>query len=81
MFSWSTRSPALSDRVGCRRLTRPGSHKRWAICRWQWPQVAAYLNETGLSADAYLRLLDTQAAELLAEEAPTGYPMSLAPAG
>ncbi|MGH8965929.1 MAG: FxSxx-COOH system tetratricopeptide repeat protein, partial [Actinomycetes bacterium] len=41
-------------------------------------QAAAYLDDTGLSADAYLRLLDTRAAELLAEEAPTGYPVSLA---
>ncbi|MGH8571307.1 MAG: FxSxx-COOH system tetratricopeptide repeat protein, partial [Gammaproteobacteria bacterium] len=41
-------------------------------------QAAAYLHETGLSADAYLRLLDTRAAELLAEEAPTGYSVSLA---
>ncbi|MGH3934063.1 MAG: tetratricopeptide repeat protein, partial [Pseudonocardiaceae bacterium] len=41
-------------------------------------QVAAYLDDTDLSADAYLRLLDTRAAELLAEEAPTGYPVSLA---
>jgi hypothetical protein len=41
-------------------------------------QAAAYLDETGLSADAYLRLLDTRAAELLAEETPTEYPVSLA---
>ncbi len=41
-------------------------------------QAAAHLDETGLSADAYLRLLDTRAAELLADEAPTGYPASLA---
>ncbi|MGH3885415.1 MAG: FxSxx-COOH system tetratricopeptide repeat protein, partial [Pseudonocardiaceae bacterium] len=41
-------------------------------------QAAAYLDDTDLSADAYLRLLDTRAAELLAEEAPTGYPVSLA---
>ncbi|MGH3995441.1 MAG: FxSxx-COOH system tetratricopeptide repeat protein, partial [Pseudonocardiaceae bacterium] len=41
-------------------------------------QTAAYLDETGLSTDAYLRLLDTRAAELLAEEVPTGYSVSLA---
>ncbi|MGH3931636.1 MAG: FxSxx-COOH system tetratricopeptide repeat protein, partial [Pseudonocardiaceae bacterium] len=41
-------------------------------------QAAAHLDETGLSADAYLQLLDTRAAELLADEAPTGYPASLA---
>jgi tetratricopeptide (TPR) repeat protein len=41
-------------------------------------QAAAYLDGTGLSANTYLRLLDTRAAELLAEEAPTGYPASLA---
>ncbi len=41
-------------------------------------QAAAYLDETGLSADEYLRLLHTRAAELLAEDAPTGYPVSLA---
>ncbi len=41
-------------------------------------QAAAYLDETGLPADAYLRLLDTRAAELLAEDAPTGYSVSLA---
>ncbi|MGH3821502.1 MAG: FxSxx-COOH system tetratricopeptide repeat protein, partial [Pseudonocardiaceae bacterium] len=41
-------------------------------------QTAAYLDETGLSADAYLRLLETRAAELLADEAPMGYPVSLA---
>ncbi|MGH3800707.1 MAG: FxSxx-COOH system tetratricopeptide repeat protein, partial [Pseudonocardiaceae bacterium] len=41
-------------------------------------QAAAYLDETGLSADEYLRLLDTRAAELLAEGAPTGYSISLA---
>ncbi|MGH3821405.1 MAG: FxSxx-COOH system tetratricopeptide repeat protein, partial [Pseudonocardiaceae bacterium] len=41
-------------------------------------QAAAYLDDTGLSTDAYLRLLDTRAADLLAEEAPTGYPVSLA---
>ncbi|MGH4006575.1 MAG: FxSxx-COOH system tetratricopeptide repeat protein, partial [Pseudonocardiaceae bacterium] len=41
-------------------------------------QAAAYLDETGLRADEYLRLLDTRAAELLADEAPTGYSASLA---
>ncbi|MGH3885597.1 MAG: FxSxx-COOH system tetratricopeptide repeat protein, partial [Pseudonocardiaceae bacterium] len=41
-------------------------------------QAAAYLDDTGPSADEYLQLLDTRAAELLAEEAPTGYPVSLA---
>jgi hypothetical protein len=41
-------------------------------------QAAAYLHETGLPADEYLRLLHTRAAELLAEEAPTGYSVSLA---
>ncbi|MGH3837292.1 MAG: FxSxx-COOH system tetratricopeptide repeat protein [Pseudonocardiaceae bacterium] len=41
-------------------------------------QAAAYLDETGLPADEYLRLLDTRAAELLADEAPTGYSASLA---
>jgi hypothetical protein len=41
-------------------------------------QAAAYLDETGLSADAYLQLLDTRAAELLAEGAPMGYSVSLA---
>ncbi len=41
-------------------------------------QAAAYLDDTGLPADAYLHLLATRAAELLAEEPPTGYPVSLA---
>jgi tetratricopeptide (TPR) repeat protein len=41
-------------------------------------QAAAYLDETGRSADEYLRLLDTRAAELLADDAPTGYSISLA---
>ncbi|MGH3899648.1 MAG: FxSxx-COOH system tetratricopeptide repeat protein, partial [Pseudonocardiaceae bacterium] len=41
-------------------------------------QAAAYLDDTGLSAGEYLRLLDTRDAELLADEAPTGYPVSLA---
>ncbi len=41
-------------------------------------QAAAYRDETGLSADEYLRLLHTRAAELLAENVPTGYSVSLA---
>ncbi len=41
-------------------------------------QAAAYLDETGLPADEYLRLLHTRAAELLADDAPTGYSVSLA---
>ncbi len=41
-------------------------------------QAAAYLDETGLPADEYLRLLRTRAAELLADDAPTGYSVSLA---
>jgi hypothetical protein len=41
-------------------------------------QAAAYLHETGLAADEYLRLLHTRAAELLADDAPTGYSVSLA---
>ncbi|MGH3940011.1 MAG: hypothetical protein ACRDTG_15545 [Pseudonocardiaceae bacterium] len=41
-------------------------------------QAAAYLAETGLSAEEYLRLLDTRAAELLADDAPMGYSVSLA---
>ncbi len=41
-------------------------------------QAAAYLHETGLPADEYLRLLHTRAAELLADDAPTGYSVSLA---
>ncbi len=41
-------------------------------------QAGAYLHETGLPADEYLRLLHTQAAELLADDAPTGYSVSLA---
>jgi tetratricopeptide (TPR) repeat protein len=41
-------------------------------------QAAAYLHETGLPADDYLRLLHTRAAELLADDAPTGYSTSLA---
>ena len=41
-------------------------------------QAAAYLHETGLPVDEYLRLLHTRAAELLANDAPTGYSTSLA---
>ena len=41
-------------------------------------QAAAYLHETSLPADEYLRLLHTRAAELLADDAPTGYSVSLA---
>jgi hypothetical protein len=41
-------------------------------------QAAAYLHETGLPADEYLQLLHTRTAELLAEDAPTGYSVSLA---
>ena len=41
-------------------------------------QAAAYLHESGLSADEYLQLLHTRAAELLAADAPTGYSRSLA---
>ncbi|MGH3886749.1 MAG: FxSxx-COOH system tetratricopeptide repeat protein, partial [Pseudonocardiaceae bacterium] len=41
-------------------------------------QAAAYLDDTDLSADEYRQLLHTRTAELLAEEAPTGYPVSLA---
>jgi tetratricopeptide (TPR) repeat protein len=41
-------------------------------------QAAAYLHETGLPAGEYLRLLHTRAAELLADDAPTGYSVSLA---
>ncbi len=41
-------------------------------------QAAAYLHETGLPADEYLALLHTRTAELLADDAPTGYSVSLA---
>jgi hypothetical protein len=41
-------------------------------------QAAAYLHETDLPADQYLRLLHTRAAELLADDAPPGYSVSLA---
>ncbi|HKR48111.1 MAG TPA: hypothetical protein VJT72_00785 [Pseudonocardiaceae bacterium] len=41
-------------------------------------QAAAYLDETGLPADEYLRLLHTRAAELPAENVPTDYSASLA---
>ncbi|MGH3916308.1 MAG: FxSxx-COOH system tetratricopeptide repeat protein [Pseudonocardiaceae bacterium] len=41
-------------------------------------QAAAYLDETGLSADEYLHLLDTRAAELLADGVLAGYSVSLA---
>jgi tetratricopeptide (TPR) repeat protein len=41
-------------------------------------QAAAYLHETALPADEYLGLLRTRAAELLADDAPTGYSTSLA---
>ncbi|MGH4008962.1 MAG: FxSxx-COOH system tetratricopeptide repeat protein [Pseudonocardiaceae bacterium] len=41
-------------------------------------QAAAYLHETGPLADEYLGLLHTRAAELLADDAPTGYSVSLA---
>ena len=41
-------------------------------------QAAAYLHETGVAADEYLGLLHTRADELLAEDAPTGYSVSLA---
>jgi hypothetical protein len=41
-------------------------------------QAGAYLHETGLPADEYLRLLHTRSTELLADDAPTGYSVSLA---
>jgi hypothetical protein len=41
-------------------------------------QAAAFLAETGTGADKYLRLLADRAAEVLAHEAPAGYPASLA---
>ncbi|MGH3838017.1 MAG: FxSxx-COOH system tetratricopeptide repeat protein, partial [Pseudonocardiaceae bacterium] len=41
-------------------------------------QAAAYLHETGLPADEYLGLLHTRDAELLADDTPTGYSVSLA---
>ena len=44
-------------------------------------QAAVYLHETGLPADEYLRLLHTRAAELLSDDAPTGYSSPWPPAG
>jgi hypothetical protein len=41
-------------------------------------QTAAYLQETGLSADQYLRLLENRAADVLAQGTPVSYPVSLA---
>jgi hypothetical protein len=41
-------------------------------------QTAAYLYETDLSPDHYLRLLDGRAADVLAHGTPTGYQVSLA---
>ncbi|MGH3996098.1 MAG: tetratricopeptide repeat protein, partial [Pseudonocardiaceae bacterium] len=66
------RVPRLSTRDAV-RIAEAVDHLPLAVV-----QAAAYLDDTGLSADEYLRLLDTRAAELLAEEAPTGYPVSLA---
>ncbi|MGH3996509.1 MAG: FxSxx-COOH system tetratricopeptide repeat protein, partial [Pseudonocardiaceae bacterium] len=66
------RVPRLSTRDAA-RIAEAVGHLPLAVA-----QAGAYLDETGLSADEYLRLLDTRATELLAEEAPTGYPVSLA---
>ena len=41
-------------------------------------QAAAYLQQTGLSAEAYLRLLAGRATRILAQGAPATYPVSLA---
>ncbi|MFN2494663.1 MAG: FxSxx-COOH system tetratricopeptide repeat protein [Pseudonocardiaceae bacterium] len=41
-------------------------------------QAGAYLAETGMAVEEYLRLLEARAAEVLAQAAPATYPVSLA---
>ncbi|MBP2704050.1 tetratricopeptide repeat protein [Microbispora sp. RL4-1S] len=41
-------------------------------------QAAAWLGETGMPAAAYIEQLDTQAAELLSQNPPPGYPSTVA---
>ncbi len=41
-------------------------------------QAAAYLQESGLTAQAYLQLLTRQASAILAQGLPATYPVSLA---
>jgi Domain of unknown function (DUF4062)/Tetratricopeptide repeat len=41
-------------------------------------QAAAYLNETGLDASAYLQLVNSRASSMMAQGVPETYPLSLA---